>query len=184
MKVEKRHGGINALSIFETAVASLRDAFLEVFDENRLLRSHSSEADTLERRESRCGRGGDSPAEEGRAFETQSGRTGNGAVVGSGDDLLTSLYVASFSLHRTRDFELVMSSIKEILINLIGAERFQIFLGDRTQQCLVLVDDETNEGPSPRKIALTEGIVGVVAKTGIAYFETERRTGDFYDPLA
>src|SRR3989441_11693157 len=43
---------------------------------------------------------------------------------------LANLYVASYQLHATLDFGEVLDTVKEILINLIGAEGFAIFWVD------------------------------------------------------
>ena len=47
---------------------------------------------------------------------------------------LANLYVASFQLHSTLDYEEVLQIILEIIINLIGAEEFAIFLLDEKRE--------------------------------------------------
>jgi hypothetical protein len=74
--------------------------------------------------------------------------------------------------------------MKEILINLIGAERFQIYLLDGDRRNLVQIADQQSQRPARRSLPLGEGIAGVVAKTGIPYFEADAREGDFQNPLA
>jgi transcriptional regulator with GAF, ATPase, and Fis domain len=100
------------------------------------------------------------------------------------DDLLASLYVASFQLHRTLDLDSVLASVREILINLVGVERFVIYLLDGERRSLLPVADDSCQRPSGRQLPLGEGIVGVVAKTGIPYFDAENVHGDFHNPLA
>ena len=48
---------------------------------------------------------------------------------------LANLYVASYQLHATLNFSEVLDTVREILINLIGAESFAVFwVDDRTRQ--------------------------------------------------
>jgi nitrate/nitrite-specific signal transduction histidine kinase len=46
---------------------------------------------------------------------------------------LANLYVASYQLHATLNFSEVLDTVREILINLIGAERFAIFWVDEKE---------------------------------------------------
>ena len=41
---------------------------------------------------------------------------------------LTNMYVTSYSLHQTLDFQRVLDLVKELGINLIGSEHFGIYL--------------------------------------------------------
>jgi hypothetical protein len=100
------------------------------------------------------------------------------------DDLLANLYVASFQLHRTLDLDAVLASVREILINLVGAERFVLFLLDREGKHLLPIADESARPTGGRRTPVGEGIMGVVAKTGIPYFDSDNRNGDFHNPLA
>jgi GAF domain-containing protein len=48
---------------------------------------------------------------------------------------LANLYVASYQLHATLNFSEVLDTVREILINLVGAESFAVFwVDDRTRQ--------------------------------------------------
>ena len=83
---------------------------------------------------------------------------------------LANLYVASYQLHSTLDINEVLRIVIEIVINLIGAEKFAIFLVDDKTNELVSV---ASEGLSPDqipRIKIGEGIVGGVAKEGESYF--------------
>ncbi|PYQ45518.1 MAG: diguanylate phosphodiesterase, partial [Acidobacteria bacterium] len=58
---------------------------------------------------------------------------------------LANLYVASYQLHSTLDYREVIRIVQEIVINLIGAEAFHIFVvSDKTGQ----LELETSEGAS------------------------------------
>ncbi|MDC4226127.1 MAG: hypothetical protein MPW15_18215 [Candidatus Manganitrophus sp.] len=49
---------------------------------------------------------------------------------------LANLYVASYRLHGTLDRKEILSSIQEIIINLVGCEEFGIFDLDAGGECL------------------------------------------------
>ncbi|NOY86161.1 MAG: GAF domain-containing protein [Deltaproteobacteria bacterium] len=83
---------------------------------------------------------------------------------------LANLYVASFQLHSTLDYEEVLQIILEIIINLIGAEEFAIFLLDEKREILIPV---AAEGVDPEKISpvtMGEGVTGVAARSKESYF--------------
>jgi nitrate/nitrite-specific signal transduction histidine kinase len=87
---------------------------------------------------------------------------------------LANLYVASYQLHSTLDFSESLKIILEIVMNLIGAEEFSIMLLDEKFNELSIVAQE-GMGPQPRAaIRLGNGIIGMTAKTGEAYY----REGD------
>jgi len=81
---------------------------------------------------------------------------------------LANLYVASYQLHSTLDFKEVVRIVQEIVINLIGAEAFHVFMvSDKTGQ----LEREASEGQdAPAAIPLGEGIIGTAARTGLTYF--------------
>lgn len=86
------------------------------------------------------------------------------------NNMLANLYVASYQLHSTLDFNEVLRVVMEIIINLVGAEKFAIFLIDDKIHELVPVASEglsLNEFP---KVKLGEGTMGRVAKEGESYF--------------
>src|SRR6202008_2265211 len=85
---------------------------------------------------------------------------------------LANLYVASYQLHSTLDYREVIRIVQEIVINLIGAEAFHIFvISDKTGQ----LELETSEGSTApvTSIAVGEGPIGLASKTGENYFATE-----------
>jgi transcriptional regulator with GAF, ATPase, and Fis domain len=83
---------------------------------------------------------------------------------------LANLYVASYQLHSTLDFNEVLRIVMEIVINLIGAERFTIFLMDeKTNELVPVAAEGVSLGELP-KVKLGEGTIGAVAKEGESYF--------------
>jgi putative methionine-R-sulfoxide reductase with GAF domain len=85
---------------------------------------------------------------------------------------LANLYVASYQLHSTLDYREVIRIVQEIVINLIGAEAFHLFVvSDKTGQ----LELETSEGANApvTSIAIGEGPIGLAAKTGQNFFAAE-----------
>jgi len=99
---------------------------------------------------------------------------------------LANLYVASYQLHSTLDYREVIRIVQEIVINLIGAEAFHIFvISDKTGQ----LELETSEGVNApaASIALGEGRIGLAAKTGEPYFAKDvahKEPTPFEEPTA
>ena len=82
---------------------------------------------------------------------------------------LANLYVASYQLHSTLDYKEVVRIVQEIVINLIGAEAFHLFMVSETTGQLEL---ETSEGQTAPTAAINpgEGLIGGAAKSGENYF--------------
>ncbi|NWF98212.1 MAG: GAF domain-containing protein [Nitrospirae bacterium] len=85
---------------------------------------------------------------------------------------LANLYVASYQLHSTLDINEVLRIVMEIIINLIGAERFAIYLMDEKTNELLPVSVEGLNTQEMPKVKLGEGIIGKVAKDGESYFDS------------
>ncbi|HEY6000112.1 MAG TPA: GAF domain-containing protein [bacterium] len=79
---------------------------------------------------------------------------------------LANLYVASFQLHSTLDFKEVVQIVMEIVINLIGAEKFGLMLLDERKGELYAVSSEGVPREQVPLIKLGEGTIGGVAKSG------------------
>jgi putative methionine-R-sulfoxide reductase with GAF domain len=82
---------------------------------------------------------------------------------------LANLYVASYQLHSTMDYKEVVRIVQEIVINLIGAEAFHIFVvSEKTGQ----LELEASEGQAATHavIPLGQGIIGRAAKDGENFF--------------
>lgn len=97
---------------------------------------------------------------------------------------LANLYVASYQLHSTLDFNEVLRIVLEIVINLIGAEKFAIFLMDERTNELVPVASEglfLNDMP---KVKTGEGTIGRVAKEGESYFSENIAHASMVDAIS
>ncbi len=100
---------------------------------------------------------------------------------------LANLYVASYQLHSTLDFQEVIQIVLEIVINLIGAEEFSIMLLDEKNNELGVVANEGMDGFDMNSIALGQGVIGQVAKSGEPYYinqDPDGREMDYEHPLA
>lgn len=88
------------------------------------------------------------------------------------NESLANLYVASHRLHSTLDSSEVIECIKEILLNMIGSEDFGLFVIDDETGKLVRsgYEGETAGSPAKARVALGEGLEGVVAIVGEPYF--------------
>jgi len=83
----------------------------------------------------------------------------------------TNLYVASHRLHATLDADEVLNIIKEILIELVGAEEFGVLLLENKKKQLELVVSEGAEERLPsRSIPMGEGIIGEVTASRQPFF--------------
>ena len=83
---------------------------------------------------------------------------------------LANLYVASYQLHSTLDFPEVLRIVLEIVINLIGAEKFAIMLIDEKTNELVSVAAEGVDITAAPRVKVGSGTVGRVAQEGESYF--------------
>jgi transcriptional regulator with GAF, ATPase, and Fis domain len=83
---------------------------------------------------------------------------------------LANLYVASYQLHSTLDFPEVLRIVLEIVINLIGAEKFSIMLIDEKTNELVSVAAEGVEITAVPRVQVGSGAIGRVAQEGESYF--------------
>lgn len=86
---------------------------------------------------------------------------------------LANLYVASHQLHSTLDFDEVMRIIIEIMINLVGAEKFVIMLLDEDSGVLSTAAFEGIEEGALRKVRIGEGIIGKAVQNGENYFAAD-----------
>jgi putative methionine-R-sulfoxide reductase with GAF domain len=99
---------------------------------------------------------------------------------------LANLYVASYQLHSTLDYKEVVRIVQEIVINLIGAEVFHLFMvSEKTGQ----LELETSEGETAplTSIPLGQGLIGQAAQTGENHFAesvARRDPAPFDRPLA
>ncbi len=76
------------------------------------------------------------------------------------NNALANLYVASYQLHSTLDLDEVLKVIVEIVINLVGAEVFAVYLLDEETQALEAVAAEGGEPRSFPAAVLGSGVLG------------------------
>lgn len=95
---------------------------------------------------------------------------------------LANLYVASYQLHSTLDFSEVLRIVLEIVINLIGAEKFAVQLIDDKTNELVPVSTEGLPISEIPKIKIGEGIIGSVAREGESHFADNMLDITEFDP--
>lgn len=87
---------------------------------------------------------------------------------------LANLYVASYQLHSTIDFKEVLRIVVEIIINLVGSDRFAVMLLDENATELSVVASEGLEDKRFKKAKVEDGgIIGTVARTGESYYEAD-----------
>jgi nitrate/nitrite-specific signal transduction histidine kinase len=88
---------------------------------------------------------------------------------------LMNLYVASYQLHSSLDPEEVVAIIQEIILNLIGAEEFSVYLKERKRGDLLVIAGEGPEGPiGGQRLAEVDSTLAGVLEGGEPYF----RNGD------
>ena len=83
---------------------------------------------------------------------------------------LANLYVASYQLHSTLDYEEVLQTILEIMINLVGAEMFCIYLLDKKAESLTPVAAEGISLDEIPPAVFGEGVIGKTAESKQSYF--------------
>lgn len=91
---------------------------------------------------------------------------------------LANLYVASYQLHSTLDFSEVLKIVIEIIINLIGAERFAVFLRDEGGDTLQAVAAEGLDARRLGRVKVGEGVIGESTRSGENYFAENAEAAD------
>ncbi len=79
---------------------------------------------------------------------------------------LANLYVASFQLHSTLDLSEVVKIVIEIVINLIGAEMFAVYMLDEKTGRLEAVAAEGEAVETFPKVQLGTGVIGASVASG------------------
>jgi hypothetical protein len=79
---------------------------------------------------------------------------------------LANLYVASYQLHSTLDLSEVLKTIIEIVINLIGAEVFAVYVLDEKSDQLSPVASEGKALSAFPRVPLGSGVVGESVESG------------------
>jgi nitrate/nitrite-specific signal transduction histidine kinase len=99
---------------------------------------------------------------------------------------LANLYVASYQLHSTLDYKEVVRIVQEIVINLIGAEAFHLWMVNEKTGQLELEASEGQDVPV-KALPIGEGPLGKAAKTGENVFADRVAVKDptpFEQPIA
>ena len=99
---------------------------------------------------------------------------------------LANLYVASYQLHSTLDYKEVIRIVQEIVINLIGAEAFHLFMVSEKTGALELESSEGQAAPVAA-LKLGEGVIGKSAQNGENFFAdtvAHREPTPFEQPIA
>ncbi len=97
---------------------------------------------------------------------------------------LANLYVSSYQLHSTLTFSEVVQIVCEILLNLIGAEEFALYVLDEdTQELFPLVSEGRALKDFP-EMKLGEGKVGRAVEDREQYVANAGSTASAQDPLA
>ena len=158
-------GGSPSVSRYQEEIDFLRKQIEELEQEKKLLEMRYREVEA-----------------ENKDFATRY------AEIEEQNNNLANLYVASYQLHSTLDFQEVLRVVQEIIINLIAAEVFGIFLLDERDNVLHLIAHEEMEGAEGMKVQLGEGIIGQVARTGEPYYINQAleptRELDYNHPIA
>ena len=97
---------------------------------------------------------------------------------------LANLYVSSYQLHSTLALSEVLKIIIEIVINLIGAEIFAVYVQDERSGGLEAVASEGIEIETFPKIAPGAGIIGGSVASGETFCGDTRGSQDWEAPIA
>lgn len=93
------------------------------------------------------------------------------------NQMLTNLYTASFQLHSSLDYNEVLRGVMEIIINLIGAERFSVMLLDEKSLLLKAVAAEGMELDEVLPVKVGDGTVGGAAASGEVFYGSGEQGG-------
>jgi putative methionine-R-sulfoxide reductase with GAF domain len=85
---------------------------------------------------------------------------------------LANLYVASYQLHSTVDYKEVIRIVQEIVINLIGAEAFHVYIVSEKTGALELEASEGQTG-ALATLPIGQGVIGEAAQSGENYYADE-----------
>lgn len=99
---------------------------------------------------------------------------------------LANLYVASYQLHSTLVYEEVLQIILEIIINLIGAEIFAVFLLDEKSNSLKAVAAEGVETERLPSVQMGAGVIGSCAENRESHVNDDpdkKPDSSYEDPL-
>jgi hypothetical protein len=90
---------------------------------------------------------------------------------------LLNLYVATYQLHGTLDRAEVVSTLKEIVANMIGSEHLGIFELEPTGERLTLIASQGIDPLRYKTVEIDSGAIGAAARTGEIYLGGKVRPG-------
>jgi GAF domain len=96
---------------------------------------------------------------------------------------LANLYISSFQLHSTLNLSEVLKIVVEIVINLIGAERFAIYIADERTRVLQPVACEGDSLASFPAATIGTGVVGEAVESGEIWCTDPSEGGDPKRPI-
>lgn len=96
---------------------------------------------------------------------------------------LANLYIASLRLHGSLQHDVVLKTAVEIIVNLVGAHDFAIYLADHKHGTLRMIASEGVLGTPLSAISLEAGRIGEAARRREVYIN-EAGSGEPHDPLA
>jgi hypothetical protein len=96
---------------------------------------------------------------------------------------LANLYVASYQLHSTLDLSEVLQIVVEIVINLIGAETFAVYVLDEKTQQLEAVAAEGEDPAAFPRLRLGQGLLGACVASGKTVCGPARASEDLARPI-
>lgn len=95
-------------------------------------------------------------------------------AIQSQNDNLLNLYVASYQLHSTLNPSEVVNVIEEIILNLIGAEQYFVYMKDDKRKLPIILAGEGPEGPIRAKsLSKVDPVLTDVLHNGKVYFREE-----------
>ncbi len=83
---------------------------------------------------------------------------------------LTNLYIASTKLHSELDHDRVVSIIKEVVINFVGAEKFALLMYDENKSALSFETGEGFTADEFPELSVNDGLWKDVVKEGESYY--------------
>jgi hypothetical protein len=100
------------------------------------------------------------------------------------NNALANLYVASFQLHSTLELPEVLKIILEIVINLIGAEVFAVYVVDEKTNRLEAVASEGQPLGAFPAVPTGSGVIGTCVASGDTWCGDARGSDDLSTPIA
>jgi hypothetical protein len=96
---------------------------------------------------------------------------------------LIHLYVSSYRLHSTLQYDEVLQILKEIVINVVGAESFGVYVvNEQSTELQLVAREELDAGPE--RVPMGQGRIGEAARSGQAVVSDPSPERDPAEPAA